>query len=490
MGESSGRCWRSCCCTATRPSRAITLVDALWGERPPRSAAESLDSYLYRLRKLLGHDRLAHEAGGYLLRRRARRVRRRRVRATRRERGARRLRAAIIDAALSELTVALALWRGPAWGDLLDGDALEADAQRLEELRLSALESRFEAELALGHGADLAPELERLVDEHPLRERLIASLMLALYRAGRQTDALDAFQVARRQLVDELGLEPGPELQELQRRILEHDPTLGAPSRFPRCRCRVLAGSCRPLRWSGSLRSLAGCFVLGAGAVNQQALAAGVSGVVAVQTASDRVAVDAAGRDARFGGGRRRFGVGGGPGCRGGCGESIQRPAPRSTGSRWAPTREASSTATGRSGSRAPTGSTVTRIDPTTETVAPTIQLPGANPDAIAFGAGRLWVADSSMRELFEIDPAGGRAAAHVAVGSAAERGRDRGRWRCGSPGMTTLRSRSSTLRRGACSRAFMSATGRLRSRSRPVRCGSPTASTRPSRGSTRPPGG
>ena len=102
----------------------------------------------------------------------------------------------------------------------------------LRSCRLSALESRFEAELALGHGAELVPELERLVTEHPLRERLIASLMLALYRAGRQTDALDAFQAARRRLVDELGLEPGPELHELQRRILEHDPTLGAPRRL------------------------------------------------------------------------------------------------------------------------------------------------------------------------------------------------------------------------------------------------------------------
>ena len=132
------------------------------------------------------------------------------------------------------------MWRGPAWADQLDYPAVCADAQRLEELRLTAIESRLEAELATGRGADLVPELEQLTGEHPLRERLLAALMLALYRAGRQTDALDAFQLARHRLVDELGLEPGPELHELQRRILEHDPTLGAPRRLA-----LLSWSCR-----------------------------------------------------------------------------------------------------------------------------------------------------------------------------------------------------------------------------------------------------
>jgi len=119
------------------------LVDALWGQRPPRSAAESLDTYVYRLRRLLGHDRLVRVAGGYLLR-----VEPGEFDADEFERLVASAGAAAetgdYDAAFSELTVALALWRGPAWGDLRDEDALEADAQRLEELRLGALESRFE----------------------------------------------------------------------------------------------------------------------------------------------------------------------------------------------------------------------------------------------------------------------------------------------------------------------------------------------------------
>jgi DNA-binding SARP family transcriptional activator len=208
------------------------LVEALWREHPPPTWAETLDSYLYRLRKLLGHDRIVRKAGGYVVR-----LEPGEFDVDEFEQLVTGARAAAEGddhaAALRELTVALELWRGPAWGDLLDNQAVEADAQRLEELRLTALESRFEAELALGHGPDLAPELEQLVDEHPLRERLIASLMLSLYRAGRQTNALDAFQAARGRLVEALGLEPGPGLRELQQRILEHDPTLGAPRRLP-----------------------------------------------------------------------------------------------------------------------------------------------------------------------------------------------------------------------------------------------------------------
>jgi DNA-binding SARP family transcriptional activator len=268
------------------------LVEALWEEQPPPSWAESLDSYLYRLRKLLGHNRLERKAGGYLLH-----VEPGELDADEFERLVASAGAAAENAdyaaALGELTVALALCRGPAWGDLLDGGALEPDAQRLDELRLSVLESRFEAELALGHGAELVPELEQLVAEHPLWERLIASLMLALYRAGRQTDALGAFQTARRRLIDELGLEPGPELHELQRRILEHDPTLGAPRRLaplsgPR-RARLLAVAAL-----GALAALvAGVLVLAGGATRRPpSLASGVSGIVGVDAASDRL-VDA-----------------------------------------------------------------------------------------------------------------------------------------------------------------------------------------------------
>ena len=131
--------------------------------------------------------------------------------------------------AARDFRAALALWRGPALADLRFEPFAVAEADRLEELRLHALEYRIEADLALGAGSELVPELEALVREHPLRERPLGLLMLALYRAGRQAEALAAYQAGRRRLAEELGLEPGPELRELQRKILEHDPSLAPP---------------------------------------------------------------------------------------------------------------------------------------------------------------------------------------------------------------------------------------------------------------------
>jgi len=382
------------------------LVAALWVERPPPSAAKSLDTYVYRLRKLLGHDRLEREPGGYLLR-----VEPGELDAGEFERLVASAGAAAegvdYETARTELVAALGLWRGPAWDGLLASAALDADARRLEELRLGALESRFEAELVLGNGVELAPELERLVDEHPLRERLIASLMLALYRAGRQTDALDAFQTARRRLVDELGLEPGPELHELQRRILGHDPILGAPRRLgslsgPR-RARALAGAAL----AAVAAVIAGAFVLSTGAAGQpQGLAPGVGGIVSVDAGSGRVASATP--------------LTGAPGSVTATGGSVwvadpvaERvlqidPGSRSVIDSIPVGAEPGSIVSGDGAVwvASTVGSTVTRIDARTDTAAPLIDLPGANPGAIAYGAGGLWVADSVERELFEIDTA------------------------------------------------------------------------------------
>ncbi len=381
------------------------LVEALWAEQPPPSWAESLDSYLYRLRKLLGHDRLAHEAGGYVLH-----VEPGELDADEFERLVASAGVAAengdYDAALSELRVALALWRGPAWGDLLDG-AFEADAERLEELRLGTLESRFEAELALGHGAELTPELERLVDEHPLRERLLASLMLALYRGGRQTDALDEFQAVRRRLVDELGLEPGPELHELQRRILEHDPALGAPRRLALLSGRRRARSFVMAALAGTAALIVGVFGLSAGATGRgPSLAAGVSGIVAVDAASGTLAsaTPLAGNPGSVTAG------GGSVWVADPVAERVYEVAPDSGSviDRIPVGAEPGGIVSGDGAVWvvSTVGSTVTRIDPSTDTAAPPIDLPGANPDAIAYGAGGVWVADSVERELFEINPA------------------------------------------------------------------------------------
>jgi hypothetical protein len=132
------------------------------------------------------------------------------------------------EAAAADLRAALALWRGPALSDLLDVGAVARIAARLDELRDAALERRIEADLACGRDADAAIELAQLVAHHPLRERLRALQMLALYRSGRQADALAAYRAARATLVDELGIEPSRELQDLERAILAQDPALSA----------------------------------------------------------------------------------------------------------------------------------------------------------------------------------------------------------------------------------------------------------------------
>src|SRR5262249_48652057 len=128
------------------------------------------------------------------------------------------------------LREALGLWRGPPLADLTREPFAQAEIRRLEELRLVALELRIDADLSLGRRADLVGELEGLVRGHPYRESLRAQLMLALYGSGRQAEALDVYRETRQILVDELGIEPGPSLQELQQAILRQDPGLDAPA--------------------------------------------------------------------------------------------------------------------------------------------------------------------------------------------------------------------------------------------------------------------
>ena len=134
------------------------------------------------------------------------------------------------DRALDELTSALAMWRGPPFGDMGDEVALQAEAQRLRERRLVAIEDRMDAEQTLTHSPALSAELTALLAEHPGRARLRAALMLNLYRSGRAEDALGLFDEARRHLADELGADPDPVLSEMNERILRHDPALDAPS--------------------------------------------------------------------------------------------------------------------------------------------------------------------------------------------------------------------------------------------------------------------
>jgi YVTN family beta-propeller protein len=212
---------------------AERLIDALWGETPPLSAPKALQNAVLQVRRAFG-DRAAAlqtERGGYLLR-----VAPGELDADRFETLAAEGRAAL-DAgdpatAAHRLREALALWRGPPLSDLTYEPAAQTEIARLEEERVATLEDRFESDLELGRGGDLAGELEAEVARHPLRERLRAQLMLALYRSGRQADALEAYQDARRALVDELGIEPGPALRERHDAILHQDPALDPPTRM------------------------------------------------------------------------------------------------------------------------------------------------------------------------------------------------------------------------------------------------------------------
>jgi len=204
---------------ALHANRVVSLDQlsaAVWDDEPPESARKALQVYVSQLRKVVGHERLQTKGGGYMLRL-----------------GADELDLARFDRLRSagEAERALALWRGPALSDLSVLRFAQTEAARLDELRLSCLEDRFEWGLAAGRHAEIAGELEALAREHPHREHLHAELMLALYRSGRQADALAAYQRVRSALVSDLGLEPGAELRDLHQQILRQDPLLHLPQR-------------------------------------------------------------------------------------------------------------------------------------------------------------------------------------------------------------------------------------------------------------------
>src|SRR5215213_7659335 len=200
-------------------------VDALWGGRPPPTARNVVQGHVATLRKLLGRDRIATRESGYTLR-----LEEDELDLHRFERLLSDVRGRPPREQAELLAEALALFRGAPLQDFRYDEFARAEAARIEELRLRALELRIDAELALGRHDDVVPQLERLIADAPLRERFRAQLMLALYRAGRQAEALEAYQHARSTLVDELGIEPGPELQRLERQILNQDPRLATPS--------------------------------------------------------------------------------------------------------------------------------------------------------------------------------------------------------------------------------------------------------------------
>jgi DNA-binding SARP family transcriptional activator len=207
---------------------ADRLVDELWGEHPPRTALNTIQGYVVRLRKLLGgseETRLLTRNRGYLLEV-AEGALDSHVFDRLVEAGQRDVAAGELAAGVDQLVEALALWRGPALHDVPASPVVTAEANRLEQRRLTALEARLGAELALGRHRESVDELQRLVAEYPLREQLRCHLMLAMYRCGRRAEALDVYRNGRAVLVAELGMEPGPELRELERAILADDRAL------------------------------------------------------------------------------------------------------------------------------------------------------------------------------------------------------------------------------------------------------------------------
>ena len=229
------------------------LVDLLWGEQPPRTAVTSLQNFISQLRKSLGANVVVTKAPGYLLD-----VSPEQVDLNRFERLVAEARSLEPEVRGEKLRQALELWRGPPLADFTFEPFAETEIARLEELRSAAVEDRIEADLESGRASELVGELEGLVKQNPLRERLRGQQMLALYRAGRQAEALRAYQEARRALVEELGIEPSPVLQQLHASILRQESALqpeastgGGEDRLGEVARALLAGRVVPVLGPG-----------------------------------------------------------------------------------------------------------------------------------------------------------------------------------------------------------------------------------------------
>ena len=303
------------------------------------------------------------------------------------EDGRRALRAGDPAPATRKLLEALSLWRGPALGDFAFDPFAQAEIARLEEARVSALEERIEADLALGRHAELIGELESLVAAYPLRERLRGQLMLALYRSGRQVEALDAYRGARRTLVEELGLEPSPALQQLERAILSQDVTLAPPD--PVVSVTYDEDGIEALRSTRSRRPLIVLLLaatFGAAAVLSMLVTRGGESAVAAIGAD---AVGVIGVDS--GTIASEIPVGAAPARLAGNSDAI-----------WVTNTD---------------DQTVSRVDPQTNAVVQTLRV-GAGPDGIAIGGGAVWVVNALDGTVSRIDPGISQVVQTVTVGN------------------------------------------------------------------------
>jgi DNA-binding SARP family transcriptional activator/ABC-type branched-subunit amino acid transport system substrate-binding protein len=336
------------------------LIEELWNGSPPPTANKVVQNYVSQLRKLIGEEVLLTRAGGYLLRAAE-------TDACEFEVAVEAASAQAPAEAARTLRASLALWRGSPLPEVEYEPWAQAEIGRLEELRLAAIEERTDAELQLGKHTSIAPELEALVGEHPLRERLCAQLMLALYRSGRQADALAAYARARRRLVDELGIEPGRELQDLQRRILAQDAGLDGTGRaLALARRRIPLA----LMFAGAallLGAVAAVLVVELTARSGAGIALAADSLGAIDPSSYRVTADyqVAGEPTRLTSNGRLLWIGG-------------------------------------DGSR-----TISAVDPRSHTITRLVSLQGF-PTALGGGGGAVWVVDGRSGLLTKIEPAYG----------------------------------------------------------------------------------
>jgi YVTN family beta-propeller protein len=352
------------------------LVDELWGEQPPATAEKLVQGYVHALRKQLGGGVLETQAPGYRLR-----VELRSLDLLEFERLTEEARVASLENSIELRRRALALWRGPPLADVVLEGPERHNLSRLSDLRLTTQIQRIDAELQLGRHAELVGELEALAAEHPYQERAAALLMLALYRAGRQAEALEVYRTVRRRLSDELGLQPGQELRDLEAAILRQDDSLAPPARATRAPVaepeplvEAAATAALPtprsrgrgLAVGGALALLAAAAVAVALLLRDEPEAVVVppNSIAVIDRATNRVI--------------RTLQTGIRPG-----------PVAAGAGSIWVGNLDDRS---------------LTRIDPATSQVVGTIPLP-ATPDAIAVGRGAVWVVNARLGTLYRVDP-------------------------------------------------------------------------------------
>lgn len=357
------------------------LVDGLWGERPPATAEKLVQGYVHALRKQLGNGVLETRAPGYRLN-----VDPRSLDLSEFERLTEAARTAPLAQAIELRKRALALWRGSPLADVvLEGPDRHALA-RLSELRLATQIDQIDAELGLGRDAKLVGELETLTAAHPYQERLTAQLMLALYRSGRQADALEVYRGLRRRLDEELGLQPGQELRALEAAILRQDHALDAPVRADvpsALEGATAAGEPAPIQVSDEKPSHRRTLLRAGAILGLVVVAVSIAALLLlddpapIAVAPNSVAVI----DIDTNRVEDTVPVGIRPG-----------PVAQGEGAIWVGNLE---------------DRTLSRIDPATREVVKNIQLP-ATPNAIAVGAGAVWVVSGRLGTLYRVDPAFG----------------------------------------------------------------------------------